>query len=258
MHDEEDARAADARIEAFVLTIQPPEGMRRKHAEMQLEALGWPWEAVTGPDRADDAILAEYSPFKNLLLNKRNLTRSEIACYVGHRRMWRRIVDRKLDFALIFEDDFFIPDQAAFRNAVADCLAHPERWDMVKFCDYHPKPIVIETRFGGTRVVAHKYVPAVAAAYLVSSEAARRLLERPRVFRPVDEDFAYPWEFGLRIWSVSPNPATEMGDQLGGSQIAGDRRANRKSAARTVWANILTGWKSLRAYSYRRRMAANA
>ena len=44
------------------------------------------------------------------------LTATEVGVFLSHRAAWRRIVDEKLDFAVIFEDDAQIdPDRVRWR-----------------------------------------------------------------------------------------------------------------------------------------------
>ena len=44
-------------------------------------------------------------------LNRRQyhsvLTLGEIGCYLSHRKVWQKIVDEHLDFALVLEDDYY-------------------------------------------------------------------------------------------------------------------------------------------------------
>lgn len=228
-----------------MLTIDAANGARRRSARHQLRALGLESRFIMGADQGDDGILALYSPVRNLLLARRSMTRGEIAVYEGHRRAWRAFLETESEYALILEDDFYVPDRARFLCAIDDCLSRPSGWDIVKFFDFRPKRVRCRLRLGETALVTYKYAASGAVAYLISRDAATRLLTRRRIFRPVDEDFSWAWEFGLRIWSTEPNLVEEISHQLGGSHLERARRHNktRRNAVRPVWANVIQAWK---------------
>lgn len=238
---------------AYVLTIDAADGSRRLHASRELAGLGLEGRFIQGFLKDDPALGNVYSPALNLLLAKRDLTPGEIAVYAGHRKIWQAIVDGGEPCALVFEDDFRALDRDRFQAALRDCLSAAERWDIVKFFDFKPKRVIRRSRAGATDLVAYKYPASGAVAYLISRDAALRLLARRRIFRPVDEDFSWPWEFRLRIWSVSPNLVEEVSPDLGGSHLEQMRLANksRRPLGRRLWANILQGWKLCRSYMFR-------
>ena len=193
---------------------------------------------------------------RNLIWRKRGLTAGEIAVHCGHRRIWRRLVESGAPHALVLEDDFGIVDVEAFGRALEDCVRRPEGWDIIKLFDFGPKKPLLRRRLGDSEIVAHQFPPTGAVAYIIKNEAARRLLERKRFFRAVDEEFSWPWEFGLGIWSLSPNCVEEVSVGLGGSVRAplGSGPPDR-NALRAVWANVIKAWKTVRAWSYRSHMA---
>ena len=45
--------------------------------------------------------------------------RGVIGCYLSHRRFWQMVVDRKMDYAVILEDDVKLVD--GFKEKVYDC-----------------------------------------------------------------------------------------------------------------------------------------
>lgn len=247
-------------IRAFVLTIDDIAGPRRGNAARQLGGVGVPFEFVEGYRAANPGALAGYSRALNLILHKRSLSNAEVAIYEGHRRIWREIVARGLDMALVAEDDILIHDPAAFMRAVDDLRAAPDAWDIAKFFDFRPKKAVRKIIVGETTLLAYKYPASGAVAYLISARAAAALLKRRRIFRPVDEDFSHPWEFSIHVWSVSPNPAGETSATLGGSIIETDRQSvrMRRNLARSIWGNVLQFWKLARSGAYRRSYSAKA
>ena len=191
-----------------------------------------------------------------LLWQKRSLSAGEIAVYCGHRRIWARLVDSGAPFALVLEDDFGISDPQAFCAVLDDCERHPEGWDVIKLFDFNPKPVRLRRRLGTSELVAHRFPAAGAVGYVIGRAAAERMLSRQRFFRAVDEDWSWPWEFALSIWSLSPNCIEEISVGLGGSVRApATGPSPSRHPLRALWANAVQTWKSLRARSYAGSMA---
>jgi len=213
---------------ALVLTVDHPGGQRWQNAKHETEKVALLAEFVRGYGSDDPRAARDYSRVRNLLHCRRSLTSGEIAVYAGHRKMWRRLIDSGHDLALIIEDDLQIRDVPAFRRAIADCLTHSDDWDIIKFFDYRPKRVERQKSISGTRLVRYKYAASGAVCYLLSRDAAMRLLSRKAFFRPVDEDFSWHWELGLDIWSVDPNPVAEVADRLGGSLLEEGRIESRR------------------------------
>ena len=238
-----------SQLEALVLTIDAPDGPRRGNAARQLESLGIGYRFIEGVDGEAAEAKALYSPIRNLLLAKRSLTPGEIAVYAGHRRAWRHLVSTGNACALVLEDDFGFIDQSAFKASLVDCVGAPAGWDIVKFFDFRPKPIVSRASIGATELASYKYPASGAVAYLINATAARHLLARRRIFRPVDEDFAWCWPLAGRIWSVVPNPVVEISADLGGSTLEAGRQdiKKRDNPVRSLWGNVIQGVKQGRA-----------
>lgn len=239
-------------VPCYVLTIESEGGARRAHASQELHSLGLSAVFVKGFHKSDPWIVSEYSEPLNLLLSKRGLTRGEIAVYCGHRKIWREFLSSGHSHALILEDDFRVSNRAEFAAAIRDGLEQSANWDILKFFDFKPKRVIESLTINSTKLVRYKYAASGAVAYMISRDAAQKLLSRKRFFRAVDEDFSWPWEFGLSIWSVSPNLVMEISDVLGGSLLEKDRRVakRRRNIARSVWGNVIQAYKLVRSKLY--------
>ena len=205
-------------VSAFVLTIDKAGGLRRLHAEREMIAVGLPFFMVEGIKVADLKARTAYSPALNLLLQKRSLAPPEIAIYEGHRRIWQEIVARKLDMALVVEDDVRFTDRAAFAEVLEHLDHIRDKWDVVKFFDYKPKKPIETYAFRNLKLVTYKYPASGAVAYLINARAAEALLRRKRIFRPVDEDFPTlgnsPCESGRRNPISPKRSAPNLADLL--------------------------------------------
>lgn len=239
----------DIALAVLVITVKPEGHPRRVHARHELDGLGLDGRFVEGATGEDLDALALYSPRRNALFAKRSMSAQEIACYASHRRAWRALLASADEHALILEDDFHAIDPAALRRVLSDCIAGASRWDVVKFFEYSRKPVWRRKRLGSTELVGFKYPSSGAVGYLVSRKAASRLLSRERIFRPVDEDISWTWEFGLRIWSTPSNMVEDVSVALGGSQIelGRDRIKSWRNPLRPVWWGVLQTWKLVRA-----------
>jgi len=227
----------------YVLSVDEAHGLRRESSRRQLDAMNIDWEFVDGFRRSDPDLYSEYSSRHNLLLMKRSMTAGEIAAYRGHRKIWQKILDNKHDVALVLEDDFSIHDRATFLTNLQDAYGVGDRWDIVKFFDFSPKACIESRQFNQTKFAIYKHPSSGAVAYLICREAAERLLKRPKIYRPIDEDLSHPWEAGLRIFSVLPNPVSEQSERLGGSLLEQERKSIRvqhRNIARSVYGNLLT------------------
>jgi len=187
---------------------------------------------------------------------------AEIAVYLGHRRVWEHFIADEVEYALVLEDDFQIIDLENLRTAIKDAIAHPSSWDIIKFFDVWSKRPVAAMDLGSTRFVCRKYPPNGAVAYLLKASAARALLSRKRIYRPVDEDISRPWEFSLRVWSSERNLVTENAKALGGSLLdaerSGEEHARRKNPIRYIFIrNLLELSKLIRSKRYQRRIREN-
>jgi len=243
-------------LPVYILTVDAPDGPRRKNARKQLEAVGLEAEFVEGLRLNDPAIDAQYDRLQNLVWQKRSLSAGEIAVYCGHRRIWRRLVESGAPFALVLEDDFGVADSRAFRTILDDCADHPDGWDIVKLFDFNPKPVRLRRELGASELVAHRYPAAGAVGYLIARAAAERMLSRRRFFRAVDEDWSWPWEFELKIWSLAPSCIEEISVDLGGSVRApATSTLRRRNSLRAIWANAIQMWKRVRSHAHLRRMS---
>lgn len=241
------ADSAGGAFPVFVLTCSKSPAERLLSARRQLDALSVPLDV-----RIVDGFLGDDPQIETFLdrrqarwRTKRQMSGAEVAIYGGHRKVWRQLIESTAEAALVLEDDFTITDEPVVIAAImqARSLLSDGR-HIVKLFDFEKRRetgVFERLRVGGVEIVRWQSPTAGAVAYLMSREAAVRLLSRERVFRPVDEDFKYWWEFGLGIWSVRGNPVVDGSRMLGGSLVEADReRMKSRSFARSLWGNLLT------------------
>lgn len=245
----------ETNIQAYVLTVEGVGGARRNAMVQELDRACFTWRFFEGVTTKAPDLRNGYSPVRNLLFNNRNVTDAELACYASHRAIWREIATGHDDAALVFEDDARIIDDKAFYAALADITNNLQQFDLVKFVDHQPKQVALTKQVGSTPFASHKMIATSAACYLVTRKAARKLLDaRSHIFRAVDDDWTHPWELGVRIWSVHPNPVATVEDGM--SLIEAGRLQSRRerSTLRSLWNIVMTANKQFRMAGYRRKL----
>jgi GR25 family glycosyltransferase involved in LPS biosynthesis len=147
------------------------------------------------------------------------LSLTEIAVFLSHREAWRRIVDGRLDYAFIFEDDAEI--DAGLFAALAEFLSSERQaWDYVLMPAAPPGKGMEVVRRGALSLIRPDAPPLRAIAQAVSREAALRLLERTLPFdRPVDTLLQMTWVTAQPLLVASPSPVRDVSRETGGTTV---------------------------------------
>jgi glycosyl transferase, family 25 len=147
------------------------------------------------------------------------LTATEVGVFISHRAAWRRIVDEKLDFAIIFEDDAQI-DPASFAALVEFVAAERAAWDYVLMPAGAIGSGALVVRRGALALMRPDAPPLRAIGQIVSRVAAERLLERTLPFdRPVDTLLQMTWITGQPLLVASPSPVRDVSRETGGTTV---------------------------------------
>lgn len=147
------------------------------------------------------------------------LSNSEIACFLSHRKAWAAIVEQGLDAGFVIEDDVALTADfpAAFAAATA-CLT-PGAFVRFPFRADRETGEEILSR-GATRVIRPRAVGLGMVAQLVSRGAAIRLLQATETFdRPVDTMVQMDWLLHLSPLAVLPGGVSEISSTLGGTSM---------------------------------------
>ncbi|GAA0559943.1 glycosyltransferase family 25 protein [Rheinheimera aquimaris] len=178
---------------------------RYKSAAEQLDKLGFQAErfsAIYGKNLSEQAINACYDSKLNREKFRRPLSAGEIGCYLSHRTLWQRMVDEQIPLALILEDDI---DLEAEFVTVLQKISQLDNWDMIKLADDRDGKGEQKLALGdGYELVNFAKVPNCTTGYALTLQGAKKLLSRPRFFRPVDVDLQFYPELGLSVYSILP------------------------------------------------------
>jgi glycosyl transferase, family 25 len=147
------------------------------------------------------------------------LTATEVGVFLSHRAAWRRIVDDRLDFAAIFEDDAQV-DPAQFAALIEFVIAERSAWDYVLMPAAPIRGGTAVARRGPLALLRPDAPPLRAIGQIVSRAAAERLLDRTLPFdRPVDTFLQMTWVTGQPVLVASPSPVRDVSVEIGGTTV---------------------------------------
>ena len=173
------------------------------------------WKALT-----ESELLAQVG--RDLALPKFpfRLKKSEIACFLSHRKAWSQIEQRGLDAALILEDDIEI-DPKVFAAAYDMAVKVVSSTGFVRFPERLREKPGEQIASGKGLALFHSAQTGLGMrAQLISADCARQLLQYSQVFdRPVDGFLQLRWFHGIRPTTVFPAGISEVSHLLGGSTI---------------------------------------
>ncbi|WP_105169565.1 glycosyltransferase family 25 protein [Pseudoalteromonas sp. T1lg23B] len=161
---------------------------------------------VYGKTLSDIDLIKNYQPLLNRKLFYRPLSKGEVGCYMSHRKAWRTIVERKLPYAIILEDDFQITGNLHEMFAAISKIEVP--WQLLKLSAYQNRTRAIAFSYPVDKtfkLVIHKKAMTGCCAQAVSYEGAKKLLAATERFaRPVDTDLQHVWETKVPVYSLMP------------------------------------------------------
>ena len=166
-------------------------------------------------DAVDAASLSE-DVIRDIVLpavskHARNLTPTEIGCYLSHKKAWETALSRGLDYAAIFEDDIHLaPDAGKLLSAATDWL--PEGADLIKLetlaMPTHVSragKILMATPHRLKKLLSSHYG---AAGYIVSRRAMERLCAASDPLPLPVDDVIFGAHYrvfgGLRAYQIDP------------------------------------------------------
>jgi glycosyl transferase family 25 len=194
----------------FVITLEHSQE-RRDLISTRLGELEMPFEFYPGVDGRKVDLLSHqnYSKWKRRMFFGRDLSNGEFGCILAHKSIYEHIVANHIGTALILEDDAILCDELP---AVVSALTqNPEIWDLVRFLgrekNYRASRKIAQLPGTQSYLARPHGMPGGAYGYLISNQAARRLLSMmEKNWLPIDTLHGVSWLTKLNTVSVIPSP----------------------------------------------------
>lgn len=162
--------------------------------------------AIDGTKLTNAEIQAHYSSQLNSKQYYRNLGYGEIGCFLSHRLAWQKIVEQKLPYAIVLEDDFQLVGDLSAVFSTIDSLKCD--WQLLKLAAYQnrTRPIKVTKQVNEQfDLVLHKKPLTGCCAQAITYETAKRLLRVTEQFGcPVDTQIQRTWQTGVSVYSLMP------------------------------------------------------
>ncbi len=177
---------------------------------------------------------ALYSEELNKKYFRHSLTEGEIGCYLGHRKIWQHMVENQIERAIILEDDVLFHDNFP---AAIEAFSTLKRVELVKLQNAEGDLAYQKVDLpNDLQHVNYQKIPNCAAAYGLTLSAAKKLLSRQVIYRPVDWDFQLCNELNLSVTGIEPYSVEQrMGVE---SDIVSINKGQHANRAKYFWRNI--------------------
>ncbi|TYP00052.1 GR25 family glycosyltransferase involved in LPS biosynthesis [Geothermobacter ehrlichii] len=194
----------------FIITLEDATS-RQESIRRRLTELGLSFQFIPGVDGRKLDLLAHpaYEPVKRRLFYGRDLSNGEFGCVLGHRNVYRHMIEHRIECAVVLEDDSILTDELP---AVLAALRHErDCWDLVRFLGRQKNYRSTRTirPLPGTSAMLSRQlgIPGGAYGYMLNLRAAERLEKlMQKNWLAVDTLHGAVWLTGLRTFSVTPSP----------------------------------------------------
>lgn len=228
-------------IKAYILSL-PKDVERRRLCDTELTELGMCHvfsDALCGDELEAAKLLDKYDATLNRQTFKRPLSRNEIACSLGHRKIWKQIATSSDAISIVLEDDAtflenpksLILELASNVNAFQDV--------MIKLDGVAHGNAKIVNSIGDHDLLLSDRLPPRTTGYVLGRRAAAQLLalDRP-ISRPVDIDLKFYWEHNVPILTLGRAIVAERQETL--SNIEAERCKTKSGSPITRFMRNLT------------------
>ena len=160
-------------------------------------------DAVAGRSLTQQQLNDCYDSELNKQFHHRDLTKGEIGCYLSHRKIWQKMNDENTDRALILEDDIAIKSEI---SEGLDISNDEQGWDVSKVA-YAENVTPAETKKVNQNIelVSYYKVPNRTMGYFITQDAAKKMLNKDKIYRPVDVDFQFYRDFDISVCGFVPS-----------------------------------------------------
>ena len=222
---------------------------RMASMQRQLVSLGLKFErieAVDGRKITAEEKVALYSDFWFRLMHGNTATAGEIGVNLSHRKIYQRMIDEKIEVAIILEDDVeLLPALPKQLQDIESCTAD---FDMVQLFSFR-KPD-IDVRASPSQKFAIKRfsnLHASSAAYLLRQSGAAKLLKIKKVRTMSDRWCWLSAMSGLKCCAILPFPV-QLHESLAEDSSVGKMNVETSPQRRktsTLWHYLIFPWLNM-------------
>ena len=193
------------KLPTFVITM-PDEISRQNESKKQLKGICDNFEFFLADDKPNK-FPSTYVSWKRRFYFGRDLTLGEFGCFNSHKLVLEKIISKKIQKALILEDDFIFLDD--FKKSINDLLKCSYDWELVRLLSKPKLNKRMKKTVAGLcdnyKLVRLSTAPGGAYAYVVTFKGAKKLLAAmDKIWCPVDLVMGQPWRTGIEILTVMP------------------------------------------------------
>jgi len=194
-------------IEAFFINLDRSTA-RRAYMEQMAHDAGVRLQRISA---VDGRLLSDcdYDRVHPERLNTRRMTKSEVSCFLSHRKAWEKIVDMGVEYGAVFEDDILFG--TAVRDVLSDSSWIRSDVDLIKLDKFTNSSVEFgEAIDVGNGLIAKRMmsIHVGCGGYIISKDFAERILQETQsFFVPVDHFLYDPNEMdytSYRIWQLLP------------------------------------------------------
>jgi len=196
----------------FVINLERSSD-RRASIAAQLDELGIDFEIFPATDgaRLSPSELAQYDEQYVIGQIARPMSPSEVGCYLSHVRIWKKMVEEDIPWAVVLEDDVDIHDDLTGILAAIDTI--PFKWDFIRLAGLGPTPSLRLCDLNDNVELSVLLQGASGTqASCISRTGAQKLLDHatPLIRGTIDDHVIDNcWKTSLRILAVQPYPISE-------------------------------------------------
>lgn len=169
-----------------------------------------------------------------------------IGCYLSHRMAWKKIVECKTPWMVIFEDD------VTFCPHLLSKLLHTiltQYANDIDVCSMalrgHGIPLTIRS-LDHHRLCVYGRDIYCAGAYLLNLKAAKAFLQDslPMAFQ-IDDYYTQSWRWNVVFSGIEPRIASHLDEEVSDIKLRGRRQFRKMHYARPIFHHIVYGYYTL-------------